>query len=169
MKPVSMLPSLLLPLFAFAARGAPTGDNVGGACRVVWAPASVDTSVEAPSATSLGSTTTTDGWTGVYSGANEGDVPFIAQPGGSTKPETKKAAPLASTTMERPAVVTSASIRTASSNKLSPTGTSITSTTTITTTVTTTPSKSPIYTPGSNQKHGVAATGRKNVVYFTNW
>lgn len=161
--------SILLPLFALAARGAPTGNtDDGGACSVVLVPilVPVDTTVAAPSPNSTVQSTITNGRAGADSSVGRmNKMVMLAQGASSTKPETAAAAQPASTTMDRPSKVTSAAIRTASSNKLSPTGTS---TTTVTTTVTVT-GKQSSYTPGSDQDDGVEVLGRKNVVYFTNW
>ncbi|OAA79424.1 endochitinase class V precursor [Akanthomyces lecanii RCEF 1005] len=160
---------VLLPLLALAVRGAPTGNtDGGGACSVVLVPVlvPVDTTVAAPNPTNSVESPITGGRAGaVNSVGRENKMVMFAQGASSTKPDTAAAAQSASTTMDRPSKVTSAAVRTASSNKLSPTGTS---TTTLTTTVTVS-GKESSYTPGTDQDDGVEVQGRKNVVYFTNW
>ncbi|KAJ6782844.1 hypothetical protein PWT90_02843 [Aphanocladium album] len=161
--------AIILPLLALGVRGAPagSGDGVSAACRVVWVPVSVDTTVQAPSATNTATSPLTDGRAGAaYSSGRENKF-VLPQGASSTKPDTTAAIQSTSTTMDRPSKVTSAVTRTASSNKLSPTGTS-TSTITVTKTITRSGQK-PAYTPGTDQDDGVEIKGRKNVVYFTNW
>lgn len=161
--------AIILPLLALAVRGAPTGNSDGGgACRVVWVPVSADTTVQAPSATNTVTFPITNGRAGAADSAGIANkFVMFAQGASSTKSDTAPVVQSAATTMDRPSKVTSAAIRTASSNKLSPTGTS-TSTLTVTKTITTSSHKA-AYTPGTDQDDGVETRGRKNVVYFTNW
>ncbi|KAJ3486223.1 hypothetical protein NLG97_g6661 [Lecanicillium saksenae] len=160
--------AIILLLLALAVRGAPTGGSdagSGAACRVVMVEELIDTTVQAPSATNTVTSPVTDGRAGAADRGNK--FVMVAQGASSTKPDTAAAIPSAATTMDRPSKVTSAAIRTASSNKLSPTGTS-TSTITVTKTMTKS-AKSPAYTPGTDQEDGVEIKHHKNVVYFTNW
>lgn len=162
-RPLVMLQSsLLLPLLALAVRAAPTGNaDGGGACRVVW-----DTTVAAPSPTNTMASPVTSGrGRAINSVGRDTEMARLAQGAGYSKPDTAAVAQSASTTMGRPSKVTFAAIRTASSNKLSPTGTS---TTTLTST-TTMSSKKSSSTPSADRHDGAKTQGRKNVVYFTNW
>ncbi|TQV95664.1 hypothetical protein IF1G_05493 [Cordyceps javanica] len=148
-----------MALLALAVRGAPG--------RVGWVPVAVDTTVAAPSPTSAGpSPVSYDGRAVAASNSTERHDEAAMLPHGASYTELPLAAAAQSTltTMSRPSKVTSAVVRTASSNKLSPTGTS---TTTFTTTVTVS-GRRPFYTPSKDHVDDAEIKGCGNVVFFLN-
>ncbi|ATY61828.1 endochitinase class V precursor [Cordyceps militaris] len=146
--------AIILALFALAVHGAP------GKVRTV--PPAAETTVAAPSPTNTLPASVSSVRRAALGHAGRDDKTAIrAQEGGANSTDAAAVVPSALTTMSRPSKVTSAAVRTASSNKLSPTGTS----TTVLATTVTMSSKGPSYTPAS-VRH---AQDRKTVVDLTNW